>query len=121
MTPLVTATFTAGQEVLTSNFVYEGFNGSAVVSSTAGVRLDYEFRRNIILSSWFNYLNQDYDEYPRDDNQYAVGAELKYFINRFAVAKFNYAYTDFDTNFNNINGAESYTRNVFTAGLMLAY
>ncbi|MDF2810101.1 MAG: hypothetical protein K0S56_1132 [Microvirga sp.] len=121
VTPLVTATFTASQQVLTSNYSFAGFTGSAVVSSNAGVRLDYEFRRNIVLSGWFDYLNQDYDEFPRKDDQYMVGAELRYFINRFATARLNYVYTDFDTNFNNINGAESYTRNVVTAGVTLAY
>lgn len=121
LSPLVTATFTAGQQVLTSNYEYDGISGSAVVSSSAGIRLDYEFRRNIVLSGWFDYLNQDYDAYPRVDNQYVVGAELRYFINRFSVAKLNYSYTDFDTNFNNINGAESYIRNLFSAGVTLAY
>ncbi|MFD2029546.1 outer membrane beta-barrel protein [Ancylobacter dichloromethanicus] len=71
------------------------------------MRLDYEFRRNIVVSGWFDYLNQDYDEFPRVDNQYVVGAELRYFINRFfSVAKINYSFTDYQTNFNNINGAE---------------
>lgn len=121
VTPLVTATFTAGQQVITSNYQYDGFTGSAVVSSTAGIRLDYEFRRNIVISGWVDYLNQDYDEFPRVDNQYVIGAELRYSINRFATAKINYSYTDFDTNFNNINGAEDYTRNLVTAGVTLAY
>ncbi|GLK74748.1 hypothetical protein GCM10017643_48670 [Ancylobacter dichloromethanicus] len=121
ITPLVTATFTAGQQVTTSNFEYDGITGSAVVSSNAGVRLDYEFRRNIVVSGWFDYLNQDYDEFPRVDNQYVVGAELRYFINRFSVAKINYSFTDYQTNFNNINGAENYIRSLVTAGVTLAY
>ncbi len=121
VSPLLTATFTAGQQVLTSNYEFAGVTGSAVVSSSAGVRLDYEFRRNIVVSGWLYYLNQDYDEFPRVDNQYVIGAELRYSINRFATAKINYSYTDFDTNFNNINGAENYVRNLVLAGVTLAY
>ncbi|WP_371344740.1 outer membrane beta-barrel protein [Ancylobacter sp. IITR112] len=121
LSPLLTATFTAGQQVITSNYEFAGFTGSAVVSSTASVRLDYEFRRNIVISGWIDYLNQDYDEFPRVDNQYEIGAELRYSINRFATAKINYSYTDFDTNFNNINGAENYIRNLVLAGVTFAY
>ncbi|WP_428031581.1 outer membrane beta-barrel protein [Ancylobacter sp.] len=121
ISPLVTATFTAGQQVMTSNYEYDGITGSAVVSSNAGVRLDYEFRRNIVISGWVDYLNQDYDEFPRVDNQYVIGAELRYSINRFSIAKINYSFTDFDTNFDNINGAEDYVRNMITAGVTLAY
>lgn len=121
VSPLLTATFTAGQQVITSNYEFAGITGSAVVSSTAGVRLDYEFRRNIVVSGWVDYLNQDYDEFPRVDNQYVIGAELRYSINRFATAKVNYTYTNFDTNFNNINGAENYVRNLVLAGVTLAY
>ncbi|MCS0496094.1 outer membrane beta-barrel protein [Ancylobacter sp. MQZ15Z-1] len=121
VSPLATVTFTALQEVLTSNYIYDGIMGSAVTSNEVGVRLDYELRRNIVLSGWFNYQNQDYEEYPRNDDTYFMGAELRYLINRYATATLNYSYTDFDTNFDNINGAEDYNRSVVTAGITLTY
>ena len=121
VSPLATVTFTASQSVLTSNYSFNGINGSAVDTSNLGVRIDYELRRNIVLSGWFDYQNQNYEAFPRDDDQYVYGAELKYLINRYATAKLNYNYTDFDTNFNFINGAESYTRSVITAALTLSY
>lgn len=120
-TPLLTTTFTASQEVLTSNYYYNGEIGSAVLSSNFGVRMDYELRRNIVLSGWFNYQNQDYYDFPRDDDTYVAGAAVKYLINRYVTAQLNYTYTDFDTNFNGINGAESFTRNVVMGGVTLKY
>ncbi|CAN5246774.1 hypothetical protein BH09ACT9_BH09ACT9_50340 [soil metagenome] len=121
VSPLATVTFTANQETLTTNYAFDGIDGSSVLSSDFGVRLDYELRRNIVLSGWFGYQNQDYQDYPRDDHQFTYGAEMRYLINRYATAKLNYNYIDFDTNFNNINGAESYTRSIITAGLTLSY
>ena len=121
VTPLLTATFTAGQEVLTSNYSFDGIDGSSVLSSEFGVRLDYELRRNILLSGWFGYQNQNYEDFPRDDDTFNYGAEVKYLINRYATAKVNYTYTDYDTNFNGINGAESYKRSLVMAGVTLSY
>lgn len=121
VTPLATVTFTALQEVLTSNYIYGGYNGSAVNSNEVGIRLDYELRRNILLSGWVNYQKQDYEEYPRDDDTYFVGAEVRYLINRYATAKLNYTYTDFSSNFNNVGGVEDYNRSVVTAGVTLSY
>ncbi|MCJ8141378.1 outer membrane beta-barrel protein [Ancylobacter sp. A5.8] len=121
VSPLLTVTFSGAQEVLTSNYNYLGFDGSAVLNSTFGVRADYELRRSIILSGWFNYENQNYEDFARDDDQYVYGAQVRYVMNRYAEWKLNYSYTDFDTNFNGINGAESYTRNVILGTLTLTY
>jgi hypothetical protein len=126
VTPLVTMTFTGNQTVDSSNYTpgppYDDtLIGSSVLTSNAGVRVDYEFRRNILLGSWFAYQNQDYGDYPRDDDKYTYGASLTYLINRYWTAGLQYTYTDFSSNFNGINGVEDYTRNVVMGNLKLAY
>jgi len=120
-TPLLTVTFTALQDVLTSNYAVGGIEGSSVLSSTFGIRGDYEWRRNLLLSAWFSYNNQDYYNLPRDDDQYTAGAELRYLINRYATARLTYSYTDFTSNFNGINGVEDYDQSIVSAGIVLTY
>ncbi|MBB3772886.1 hypothetical protein FHS55_003511 [Angulomicrobium tetraedrale] len=119
--PLLTMTFTALQDVLTSNYSVGTVDGSSILSSTFGVRGDYEFRRNLLMSAWFSYNNQDYQNLPRNDDQYTVGGELRYLINRHATARLTYNYQDFTSNYNGIAGVENYTQNIVSAGISLAY
>ncbi|MBS9475730.1 outer membrane beta-barrel protein [Ancylobacter radicis] len=120
-TPLLTINFNAKQEVLTSNFDYAGLSGSSVLSSTVGIRGDYEWRRNILLSAWFSYQNQNYEDYPRDDDQYVAGAELRYLYNRYATFRLTYNYTDYASSLNGVNGVEDYQQSVVSGGIVLTY
>lgn len=120
-TPLLTINFNAKQEVLTSDFNYDGLEGSSVLSSTVGVRGDYEWRRDILLSAWFSYQNQNYEDYARDDDQYVAGAEIRYLWNRYATFRLTYNYTDYSSSLNGVNGVEDYQQNLVSAAMVLTY
>lgn len=126
VSPLLTVTFTGSQTVDGSNYVPDpilepNLIGSSVLTSNAGVRLDYEFRRNILLAGWFAYQNQEYEDYPRNDDKYTYGVSGTYLINRNWQAGVRYTYTDFSSNFNGINGVEDYTRSIVLGSLKYAY
>ncbi|HSI39144.1 MAG TPA: outer membrane beta-barrel protein [Xanthobacteraceae bacterium] len=116
-TPLLTVTFSADQNVEASNQA----GGSSILVNEAGVRFDYEFRRNVIFAGWFNYNHQDYEDYPRTDEKFIYGTSINYLINRYARAGVEYRYTDFTSNYNGIDGVEDYTRSVVLGTLRLAY
>lgn len=76
-TPLISVSLDADRNVGQSSF-----NGGSSVLTTDGLlRVDYEFRRNIILSSFFGYTVYEFND-VRTDTRQRAGAEAHYLINR---------------------------------------
>lgn len=122
--PLLTVTFTGSQTVDGSNYLPPGdlgLVGSSVLTNNAGVRLDYELRRNVLLSAWIAYQNQQYEDYSRRDQKYLYGVEGRYLVSRNWQLALRYTYTDFDSNYDGINGVEDYTRSILTGSISYAY
>lgn len=78
VTPLVTVTGNAERQVLNSGAI----GSPAYVSDSAGVRADYEARRNLIISGRVNYSRDEYQNLDREDKRLSLGVTATYLLNR---------------------------------------
>ncbi|WP_421729254.1 outer membrane beta-barrel protein [Brevundimonas sp.] len=77
-TQLTTVTFTGGRSVEDA-----GVNGAGgYLASSAGVRVDHELRRNIILGAGLSYTFDDYEDIDREDERLNLSANATYLVNR---------------------------------------
>ena len=70
------------------------------IDSTGYVRIDYELRRNFIVSPSFNVVYEDYTGIARDDWVVEPSLRLDYLINRHFSVGARYIYTNRDSNVN---------------------
>ena len=75
---LTTLTFTGNRRVNDTGL----FESPTAVESRAGVRVDHELRRNIVLSASADYLVYDFEEIDRKDDGIELEASAVYKINR---------------------------------------
>ncbi|MGN6571542.1 MAG: outer membrane beta-barrel protein [Pseudolabrys sp.] len=73
----------------------------AVETVASGVRaqsvmlgLDYEFRRNVVLSTFAGYENDKFFGQDRRDDVYSATASLQYLLNRYGTVALNYKYVN---------------------------
>jgi len=78
-TPLITVSADAGRTVRPSGLL----SAPALTENRFGVSADYEWRRNIIVSTGYNFVDEKYRGIDRDDRRisYFLGAE--YLMNRY--------------------------------------
>ena len=88
-------------------------NSSGYVSSSAGVTVDHELLRNLILSAFFGYRNDDYDGTARNDDNFRAGIGANYAMNRHFILNARYAYRTRNSN----TADEDYTQNTISGGL----
>lgn len=107
-TPLMTFTFKGERAVEET-----GLAASAGrIDSSLEVVLDYELRRNVIVSPSIGFTNEEYAGISRTDNVFYPGLKIDYLINRNFSVGGEYAYTvrkssvsanDFDRHFVSLN------------------
>lgn len=68
------------------------------IDLTAGLRLDYEIRRDLIASLNGAYTEEDFSGTERRDGVLRLGAEIDYALNRWLSFGADYAYYDRDSN-----------------------
>ncbi len=106
VTQLTTLRFTVNRAIneTTSN------NVSGIIRTSAGVGVDHELLRNLILKADARYANSDYQGDPaaREDDTLTFSAGADYKMNRNFFGGLNYTYTDRDSNID----TNDYTDNV---------
>jgi hypothetical protein len=114
ITTLTTATARVAREINATT----QRNASGVLTTLAGLDVDHELLRNVVLNANFTYVNDEYDgngDFDRTDNYYIAGIGGRYLINRNFNASLGYRFvrrsSDSDT------GNFDYTRNLVRIGV----
>ena len=94
VTPLMTLTLLGERNIQETTFLRVG----SYVESIAGVRVDYELLRNLILSGRASYQWDDYQDAARDDYYKKLGLSATLLLNRHAHLSMDYRYTERDSN-----------------------
>jgi hypothetical protein len=86
-------------------FKAEEIATEAVETVASGVRaqslmfgVDYEFRRNVVFSTFAGYENDKFFGQDRRDDVYSATAGLKYLLNRYSSVALNYKYVNRNSN-----------------------
>ena len=82
---------------------------SGLLTTSAGLKIDHELQRNVIVNAHTSYAFSKYEGVTREDNVYGAGASGKYLINRMLSAELGYDFTKRDSK--NIVG-QDYDRSV---------
>ena len=96
---------------------------SAVVGSggffatSAGVNVDHELRRNLVVSAGVTLSEDDYSGIDRTDERLNVTAGVTYYVNRTVGVRASYSYLDQDSS--GAAGNQDYTTNVIGLSLVL--
>ncbi|WOK36435.1 TonB-dependent receptor domain-containing protein [Sphingomonas sp. C3-2] len=93
MTPLVTWTLTAGRSVQESSTLGTG----VYVATTAGLRADYELRRNLIVSAGINYEHDKFEDIDRKYGIWGGSASATYKLSPRYALRAQYDYRDQST------------------------
>jgi hypothetical protein len=111
ITTLTTATARVARQINTTT----QNDASGILTTLAGVDIDHELLRNLILNANFTYVNDDYDGIDRTDDYYIGGIGGRYLINRNFNASLGYRFvrrsSDSDT------GNFDYTRSLVRIGV----
>ncbi|MGE0830371.1 MAG: outer membrane beta-barrel protein, partial [Hyphomonadaceae bacterium] len=81
VTRLTTVNFHASRDIADSGII----TSSSIENETAGVRVDHELRRNIILSASADYQKQDYQGIDRQDEYSTFSLGADWLVNRWAT------------------------------------
>lgn len=92
-------------------------NSAGFVATNAGVTVDHELRRNIILTGGLTYSNSDYQGITREDNTYGALAEVSWLLNRVLDFGAKYEYSERSSNL----AGQDYKDNKFTVGITAKY
>jgi hypothetical protein len=86
-------------------FKAEEISTEAVETVASGVRaqsvmlgVDYEFRRNVVFSTFAGYENDKFFGQDRRDDVYSATAGVKYLFNRYSSVALNYKYVNRNSN-----------------------
>ncbi len=109
--PLLTAQFRIRRNV--TDTIVAGASGR--FDTRLGAGLDYEFRRNIILSGDVDYLNSNFEGADRTDNVISATFAGQYLINRRLRAVARYRITNRKSDF----PGEDYLQNVVSLNLRM--
>ncbi len=109
--PLLTGRVTASREV--GDTVVGGSSGT--INTNAGLGVDYEFRRNIIVTTDVGYGNSEFEGIQRNDDTYSGSLETTYLINRNARAGFRWEVVNRKSNVE----AENYMQHIVGLNLTL--
>lgn len=114
-TRLTTVEFIGGRRVVDVG----AFDAPTAVETRAGVRVDHELRRNIILSGFVNAGNYDYEENNRKDENLEFGAIAAYKVNKRVHLEAFARRLDRDTSGTGVFGDPSYGVSLLGIGLRL--
>ena len=112
-TQLTTVTFNASRSVEDSAIAGSG----GFFATSAGVNVDHELRRNVIVSAGLSLSEDDYSGIDRTDERLNITAGVTYFLNRTAGIRASYNYLDQDSS--GAAGNQDYTKNVIGLSLVL--
>ena len=87
-TEVLTARLLASRDVRASALAETG----GYIASDISAGLDYELRRNIILSATAGYGESDYQDIDRTEERYGINLAGQYLINRYLRTKLEYTY-----------------------------
>jgi hypothetical protein len=73
-------------------------DASGIRADAIQLGVDYEFRRNVVLSVAGTYEKDRFFGQPREDTVYATTAEIKYLLNRVGSISLRHRYLDRDSN-----------------------
>jgi hypothetical protein len=89
-TPLMTVTFKGERRV--AEQTTPGFGSR--IDTSAGVQVDYELLRNVILFAGARYIRQDFNDPGRRDDVVKATAGIDYLMNRYLRLGARYEFTD---------------------------
>lgn len=89
-TQLTTVTLTAARQAQETDLSLVG----SAVSTNAGVQVDHELRRNVILTGRVASGKYDFRGFDREDERLEAGAAATYLVNRNASVAATYSYID---------------------------
>ena len=112
-TQLTTVTFSAARSVQDSAVVGSG----GFFATSAGVNVDHELRRNLVVSAGVTLSEDDYSGIDRTDERLNVTAGVTYYVNRTVGVRASYSYLDQDSS--GAAGNQDYTTNVIGLSLVL--
>ena len=93
VTPLTTVRFEAGSAI--EETIAAGASG--YTDNSAGLRIDHELMRNVIVGGAISFANQDYEGIARDDDVTRAGLSVDYLLNRNFSLRLGYDYADRDS------------------------
>jgi hypothetical protein len=73
-------------------------NSPGFLATTAGVSIDHELLRNLLLNGTLAYTNDAFENITRTDNVYSGTAGVKYLLNRHLYVGANYTYLRVNSN-----------------------
>ena len=111
VTPLTTMTARVARQVNDTTQTA----ASGIFTTQAGLDLDHELLRNLILNANFAFVNDDYDGIDRTDNFYVGGVGARYLITRNFNASLGYRFVQ--RNSSGDDDVNDYTRNLVRIGV----
>ena len=112
-TQLTTVSFSASRSVQDSAVAGSG----GFFATSAGVNVDHELRRNLVVSAGLTLSEDDYSGIDRTDERLNVTAGVTYYVNRTVGVRASYSYLDQDSS--GTAGNQDYTTNVIGLSLVL--
>lgn len=88
-------------------------NSSSYINSTAGIAVEHELLRNLLIGANVSYSLHEYEGIDREDDWLGAGAEMTYLVNPYASLDLNYDYIERDSN---VTG-QDYETNRVMAGI----
>lgn len=92
-------------------------DASGYLQSAVRLAVEHELRRNVLLSAYISYANNDYEGINRTDDQFETNVQGRYLINRNLSASLDFT---FSTRSSNVSGV-SYDRAVGMLGLKAGF
>jgi len=86
---------------------------SSKTQTDAGVELQHELMRNVLLGAELTFINDDFRDIDRVDNRGIAGVSAEYLINNYASLVANYRY---EQRWSDREG-QDFSRNIVTVGL----
>jgi len=86
---------------------------SSKTQSSAGIELQHELMRNVLLGGEVRYINDDFREIDRVDNRAQLDLSAEYLLNRYVSVAAEYRYEQRWSDADN----QDYGRNLITVGL----
>lgn len=93
----------------------------ALLHSSAGLSVDHELLRNVLLNANASYFNDQYQGINQTNNDYTLGAGAKYLLNRHLYLGATYTYQRQLTSGNGAFGIFPFSRNIFMLRLSTQY
>lgn len=107
---LVDVHFNAEQVVTESSDT----SSTGVLANAVQAGVDYEFRPNVVLSTAATYEKDQFKGQVRDDNVYAVDAQVKYILNNVTSISLQYRFTRRDSSVSD-NSFEKHQVGIYAA------